>query len=128
VQTDEELAAAVEKIIAAAYEILPKLKIQVSDLVRLLADDEWIALREDEDRRRPGAVSDVDASKVDLHDVIARYPALVRIKRDLDYRLPGSGRPLANIALTRAQAIEVLELCIGNGGTGSGPSTASDGT
>jgi hypothetical protein len=114
--TDEALAAAVEKIIAAVYEFLPKLKLQAPDIVRLLTDEEWIGLREDEDRRRPRAVSDVDASKVDLHVVIARYPALERIKRDLDYRLPGNGRPLANIALTREQAIEVLELCTRNGG------------
>ena len=52
IPTDEALAAAVEKIIAAAYEILPKLKIQAPDIVRLLTDEEWAELRDAEDHRR----------------------------------------------------------------------------
>jgi hypothetical protein len=47
----------------------------------------------------------------DPHDIAARLPALERLKRDLDYRLPESGRPLANIALTREQCTELLALC-----------------
>jgi hypothetical protein len=50
--TDEALAAAVEKIIAAVNEVVPKLKIQAPDIVRLLTDEEWAKLRNDEDRRR----------------------------------------------------------------------------
>jgi hypothetical protein len=45
-----------------------------------------------------------------LHNVAARLPALEKIRRDLDYRLPESGKPLANIALTREQCIELLAL------------------
>jgi hypothetical protein len=119
--TDEELAAAVEKIVTAVHENLPKLKIAVPDLVRVLTDAEWSKVRDDEDRRRApasAAMADVDAATVDLHDVVARLPALERIRRDLDYRLPGSGRPLANIALTREQAAEVLALCRNEHSTG----------
>jgi hypothetical protein len=36
------------------------------------------------------------------------HPALVKIQRDLEYRLPESGRPLKNIVLTREQAAELL--------------------
>jgi hypothetical protein len=57
------------------------------------------------------AVMEANAEAVDLHDVAARLPALVKIKRDLEYRLPESGRPLANIVLTREQATELLVLC-----------------
>jgi hypothetical protein len=55
--------------------------------------------------------TDVDAATVDLDDVAARLPALERIRRDLDYRLPESGRPLAYVVLTREQAAELLALC-----------------
>jgi hypothetical protein len=44
-----------------------------------------------------------------LHDVAARLPALTKITRDLEYRLPGSGRPLANVVLTREQAAALLD-------------------
>jgi len=44
----------------------------------------------------------------DLHDVAAQLPALTKIGRDLEYRLPGSNRPLGNIALTRQQCIDLL--------------------
>ena len=50
--TDEELAAAVEKIIAAVYEILPTLKIPIPDSLRFLTDEEWTKIRDDENRRR----------------------------------------------------------------------------
>jgi hypothetical protein len=54
----------------------------------------------------------VDAATTDLHEVAARLPALVKLRRDLAYRTPApDSRPLKNIALTREQAIEVLELC-----------------
>ena len=111
--TDEELAAAVEKIVTAVHENLPRLKVAVSERVRILTDNEWIELRDDENRRRAyarGTTVGIDASKVDLHDVAARLPPLEKIKRDLDYRLPGSDKPLANIVLTREQAAIVLEL------------------
>jgi len=49
-----------------------------------------------------------DAAKVDLYDVAARLSAIDKIVRDLEYRLPGSGRPLANIVLTRQQCIDLL--------------------
>ena len=43
-----------------------------------------------------------------LHDVAAGLPALVKIKRDLEYRTPEGGRPLVNIVLTREQCVELL--------------------
>ena len=49
-----------------------------------------------------------DAAKVDLHDVAARLSAIEKIVRDLEYRLPESGRPLANIVLTRQQCSDLL--------------------
>ena len=54
------------------------------------------------------AVMAADAEVVDLHDVAAGLPALVKIKRDLEYRTPEGGRPLANIVLTREQCVELL--------------------
>jgi hypothetical protein len=50
--TDEALASAVEKIIVVVNEAVPKLKIQAPDIVRLLTNDEWVKLKEAEDRRR----------------------------------------------------------------------------
>jgi hypothetical protein len=50
--TDEELAAVVEKIIAAVRESIPKLRAEMSELVRCLPDDEWAKLKDDEDHRR----------------------------------------------------------------------------
>ena len=44
------------------------------------------------------------------HDVAAQLPPLEKIVRDLEYRLPESGKPLANIVLTREQAADVVEL------------------
>ena len=49
-----------------------------------------------------------DAEVVDLHDVAAGLPVLVKIKRDLEYRTAEGGRPLANIVLTREQCVELL--------------------
>ena len=49
-----------------------------------------------------------DAAKVDLHDVAAQLSAIEKIVRDLEYRLPGSGKPLANIVLTRQQCSDLL--------------------
>jgi dCTP deaminase len=49
-----------------------------------------------------------DAAEVDLHDVAAQLSAIEKIVRDLEYRLPGSGKPLANIALTRQQCTDLL--------------------
>jgi hypothetical protein len=54
------------------------------------------------------AVMAADAEVVDLHDVAAGLPALVKIKRDLEYRTPEGGRPLTNIVLTRGQCVELL--------------------
>jgi hypothetical protein len=54
------------------------------------------------------AVLAANAEVVDLHEVAAGLPALVKIKRDLEYRTPESGRPLANIVLTREQCVELL--------------------
>src|SRR5215472_13662446 len=54
------------------------------------------------------AVMAADAEVVDLHDVAAGLPALMKIKRDLEYRTPEGGRPLANIVLTREQCVELL--------------------
>jgi hypothetical protein len=112
--TDEVLAAAVEKIAAAVHASLPKYKDAISDLVRILTDHEWVKLKIDEDRRRVRnadlAIASTDAAIIDLHDVVAQLSAFVKIKRDLDYRLPGNGRPLANIALTRKQCLELLAL------------------
>jgi len=106
--TDEVLAAAVEKIAAAVHASLPKYKDAISDLVRILT------VKIDEDRRRVRnadlAIASTDAAIIDLHDVVAQLSAFVKIKRDLDYRLPGNGRPLANIALTRKQCLELLAL------------------
>jgi hypothetical protein len=61
------------------------------------------------------AVMAADAEVVDLHDVAAGMPALVKIKRDLEYRAPENGRPLANIVLAREQAIELLAFCAEKG-------------
>jgi hypothetical protein len=49
-----------------------------------------------------------DAEVFDLHEVAAKVPALLKIKRDLEYRTPEGGRPLANIVLSREQCIELL--------------------
>jgi len=102
--TDEELAAAVEKITAAVREVIADFKAAAPSLVQSLSDDEWTKLKADEDRRRAERV----AEREDLHEVAARLPALTKIAGDLEYRLPGSGRPLANIALTRQQCIDLL--------------------
>jgi hypothetical protein len=53
-----------------------------------------------------------NAEVTDLHDVAAQLPALVKIKRDLEYRTP-HGLPLANITLTREQCIELLTHVVG---------------
>jgi hypothetical protein len=50
----------------------------------------------------------VDAEVFDLHDIVVKLPALLKIKRDLEYRLPGNGNPLANIVLSREQCVELL--------------------
>jgi hypothetical protein len=55
----------------------------------------------------------MDSDENDLHDVAAQLPALTKIARDLEYRLPESGRPLANIVLTREQAAALLSECTG---------------
>ena len=104
VPTDQELAAAVEKITAVVRECIAEFKAAAPALVQSLSDEEWTKLSGDEDCRR----AELIAEHVDLHEVAARLPALVKIARDLKYRLPGSGKPLANIALTREQCIEVL--------------------
>jgi len=44
--TDEELAAAVEKILAAVSDVLK--------LVQGFSDEEWTAFKDNEDRRRRG--------------------------------------------------------------------------
>jgi hypothetical protein len=54
------------------------------------------------------AVMAANAEVVDLHDVAAGLPALVKIRRDLEYRTPENGLPLANIVLTREQCVELL--------------------
>jgi hypothetical protein len=51
----------------------------------------------------------MNAVKEDLHDVAAQLPARTKIARDLEYRLPGNGKPLANIVLTREQAAALLD-------------------
>jgi hypothetical protein len=118
--TDEELAAVIEKITADVHAKLPQWKVAVSDLLRVLSDNEWAKVRRGEDRRRyrnanEAAIAGLDTSVIYLDDVVAQLPALTKIKRDLDYRLPGSGRPLANIVLAREQAIELLAFCAGKG-------------
>jgi hypothetical protein len=50
--TDEELEAAVERIVAAVNESVPRYKAALPDLVRMLSDDEWTKLKRDENRRR----------------------------------------------------------------------------
>jgi hypothetical protein len=54
----------------------------------------------------------IDPAEEDLHDAAAQLPALTKIARDLEYRLP-CGRPLANIVLTREQAAALLDECTG---------------
>jgi hypothetical protein len=51
-----------------------------------------------------------DAEVFDLHEIAAKLPALLKIKRDLEYRTPEGGRPLANIVLSREQGVELLAL------------------
>jgi hypothetical protein len=48
--TDQQLAAAVERIVVAVHEALPKLKVTVPGLVRILTDEEWVKLRDDEEK------------------------------------------------------------------------------
>jgi hypothetical protein len=57
-----------------------------------------------------GSLSEADriAEKEDLHEVAAQLPALTKLKRDLAYRLPGSGRPFATIVLTHEQGAALL--------------------
>ena len=50
--TDEELEAAVERIVAAVNESVPRYKAALPDLVRMLSDDEWTKLKCVENRRR----------------------------------------------------------------------------
>jgi hypothetical protein len=109
--TDEELTAAVEKITAVVRECIAEFKAAALALVQSFSDAEWAKLRGDEDRRRTERLIErayAVADKEDLHEVVARLPAIVKIKRDLEYRLPGSGRPLGNIALTREQCIDLV--------------------
>jgi hypothetical protein len=54
------------------------------------------------------AMMAANAEVVDLHDVAAGLPALVKIRRDLEYRTPENGLLLANIVLTREQCVELL--------------------
>jgi hypothetical protein len=60
-------------------------------------------------------VRQVNAEVTDLSEVVAKLPALVKIRRDLEYRMPENGQPLANIVLTRQQAIELLTHCVKQG-------------
>jgi hypothetical protein len=106
VPTDQELATAVEKITAVVHECIAEFKTAAPALVQSFSDEEWAKLKYDEDYRRAERIAD----HVDLHEVAARLPALMKIVRDLEYRLPGSGRPLANIALTREQCIELQQV------------------
>jgi hypothetical protein len=50
--TDEELAALIEKIIAAVREAIADFKGAAPALVQSLSDGEWKKLKDDEDRRR----------------------------------------------------------------------------
>jgi hypothetical protein len=61
--TDEELAAAVEKILAAVSDVLK--------LVQGFSDEEWTAFKDNEDRRRRGLPP---AWPVVLHPVRAQTP------------------------------------------------------
>jgi hypothetical protein len=54
------------------------------------------------------AVMAADAEVFDLHEIAATLPVLLKIKRDLEYRLPENGRPLASIVLSREQCTELL--------------------
>jgi hypothetical protein len=54
------------------------------------------------------AVMAADAEVFDPHEIAAKLPALMKIKRDLEYRLPENGNPLANIVLGREQCVELL--------------------
>jgi hypothetical protein len=58
-----------------------------------------------------GSLSEADhvAEKQDVSEIAAELPALTKLARDLAYRLPGSGKPLAHIVLTREQADELLK-------------------
>jgi hypothetical protein len=55
------------------------------------------------------AIMAADAEVYDLHEIAAKLPVFLKIKRDLEYRLPDNGQPLANIVLSREQCIELLE-------------------
>src|SRR6516165_2651554 len=56
------------------------------------------------------AIMAADAEVFDLHEIAATLPVLLKIKRDLEYRTPEGGRPLANIVLSREQGVELLAL------------------
>jgi hypothetical protein len=46
-------------------------------------------------------------------EVAAPPPPLVKIEQDLAYRLPNSGKPLAHVVVTRAQAAALRDECAG---------------
>jgi hypothetical protein len=50
--TDEEITAAVEKIIAAVHGSIAEFKAVAPAVVQSLSDDEWAKLKGDENRRR----------------------------------------------------------------------------
>ena len=56
-----------------------------------------------------GTAADQHAKRADIDDDAARLPALARLERDIEYRLP-NGKPLGHIVLSRDQGIELLAL------------------
>jgi hypothetical protein len=52
--TDQELAAAVEKVTVAVRESIPKLKAAIPVLLPEFSDEEWAKIKQDEDCRRRG--------------------------------------------------------------------------
>jgi hypothetical protein len=73
---------------------------------RMAYQQEWI-----ERQKAKAAAEPADAVDDDPDEIAAKLPALERLRRDVAYRLPTSGKPLGNIVLTRGQAIELLALC-----------------
>jgi L-serine deaminase len=45
----------------------------------------------------------------DLDDIAGQMRPLAKIRRDLEYRLTNSGRPLSHIVITREQAVALLQ-------------------
>jgi hypothetical protein len=79
--------------------------------------EKWTRLYAEREAERQSATN--KDAKENPHDVAARLPALEKIMRDLEYRLPGSGKPLGHVVLTREQAAALRDGCAGRSSRGA---------